>query len=138
MVKKSVAAKREGIEVNRHSPARFKKLKDGWVKDNLLGIDWAPASLEKNLPWNEGMEYAKKFGRMPSDFELSTLVDRTKHNPATIEAAKVLELRTAWYWSGVTTAWGAGCAWIVGFGSGYVYSYGKDNSYYVRPVRASK
>jgi len=138
MVKKSVAAKREGIEVNRHSPARFKKLKDGWVKDNLLGIDWAPASLEKDLPWNEGMEYAKQYGRMPSDFELSTLVDRTKSNPATIEAAKVLDLRTAWYWSGVTTAWSAGGAWVVGFNYGYVHGVVKDYSYCVRPVRSSK
>jgi hypothetical protein len=135
MVKKAAVKVKGSLDINRSD--RFKKLKDGWVKDNLLGIDWAPASLEKELPWNEGMEYAKKFGRLPSDFELSTLVDRSKYNPAVIDAAKVLELKTSWYWSGVTTAWGSVGAWCVYFYGG-VSGVDKGDRNYVRPVRSSK
>lgn len=136
MVKKLEASVKGSIEVNRHSPKRFKKLKDGWVKDNFLGIDWAPSLLEKELPWNESMEYAKKFGRLPSDFELSTLVDRSKYNPAVIDAAKVLELKPSWYWSDVTTAWSSASAWYMYFYYGSVSHFVKAYSCYVRPVRS--
>jgi hypothetical protein len=124
---------------------RFEKMTGGWFKDKFLtkvyGKDffWSSDSLEKHLNWKEAEEYAAKFGRQASDFELSTLIDRSKSNPAIIEAASVLNLKTDdWYWSNRQRAFSEGSAWFVSFFDGYVYSDNKANNHYVRPVRSSQ
>lgn len=115
---------------------RFQKLEDGWIKDNLLGIDW---SLEdKKMIWNQ----AKTEGiNLPTIKQLETLIDRTKFNPAIIEEAKVLNLKTDdWYWAAepcMNPGWSDG-AWMVHFGYGLVSIAHKDSNDYVRPVRPSK
>jgi hypothetical protein len=117
---------------------RFEKLPDGWIKDRLLGIDWAPKSLEKKLKWKEAQEYAAKFERQPEVYELETLLDRSKYNPAIIDAAKQLELESNLYWSGTTYADSTDYAWFVYFNDGDVYYVYKVSEYYVRPVRSSQ
>lgn len=127
------------------SPKRIEKLSDGWFRDYFLSriygkdFNWSPASLEKHIPWEEGEEYSKQFGMQPSDFELSTLIDRYKYNPAIIDVAKILGLKTDnYYWSRTPTASLPVSAWIVHFKYGYVSDHGKDDDKYVRPVRLSQ
>lgn len=118
------------------SAVRFVALKDGWVSDNLLGIDW---SLEdKKMSWNQAKEQGIN---LPTTKQLETLVDRTKFNPAIIEEAKVLNLKTDdWYWAAepyMNPDW-SGLAWVVFFIDGYVDGCSKGDSSYVRAVRPSK
>ena len=119
------------------SPDRFVKLEDGWIKDNLLGLDWGPSS-DKTMNWADAKKYAiDKGGRLPTVDELSSLVDRSKRNPATDPI--FTDTKTDdYYWTGTELAGGSGGAWFVGFSSGVVGSYGEDSNGYVRPVRSSQ
>lgn len=127
------------------SPKRIEKLTDGWLLDHFLSriygkdFTWSPSSLDKHIPWREAEEYAKQFGMQPSDFELSTLIDRSKRNPAIIEAAKILDLKTDdWYWSRTPLAGNSDYAWFVDFEDGGMYYSIEASNYYVRPVRSSQ
>ena len=115
---------------------RFKKLKDGWIKDNLLGIDWGKSS-NKRMSWAEAKEYAtKEGGRLPEIDELNSLVDRSKYKPATHPI--FTDTQSSYYWSGTTYAVYTGLAWVVYFGDGYVNGGSKVFEHYVRPVRSSQ
>ena len=115
---------------------RFKLLKDGWVKDNFLGIDWFPE--DKKMTWNQ----AKTEGiNLPTTKQLESLIDRTKFNPAIIEEAKILNLKTDdWYWAEepyLNPVW-SDYAWMVYFDVGIVDGCNKGGTSYVRAVRPSK
>ena len=133
------------------SPDRFENLSDGWFRDRFLTAcygkkyDWSPEALEKYLVWQAAQDHAMSFcdqtfnSRQPDDFELSTLIDRSKREPAIIDAAKILGLKTKdWYWSNRPVAGYSSFAWCVGFSSGLVFNCGKDGEFYVRPVRLSQ
>ncbi|GEM_PF-4099481 len=142
MAKKIEVIKDIGFLELLHNSARFKKLSDGWFRDHFLSrlygkdFNWSPASLEEHITWQEAELYAKGYGVQPSDFELSTLIDRSKYNPATIDAAKILGLKTDdYYWSRTLFAGDSVDAWRVHFKYGYVSDYGTDGIGYVRPVR---
>jgi len=113
---------------------RYVVLKDGWTRDTKTGLEWGQSS--DRLP---NFSACEKFcvesgGRMPTVNEYLTLIDRTKHNPAT----DISCMKSDWYAASDPVVWSAGDVWCVGFGSGRV-SYGcKDNYYYVRPVRSSQ
>ena len=120
------------------SAKRFKKLKDGWVKDALLGVEWGPSSTEK-MTWKDAIEYCKKQGgRLPEADELITLVDRSKHHPA-INAVAFPDTKTDdVYWTATELSGDPGYAWGVGFLYGLVLDGSKGFDYYVRPVRSSQ
>lgn len=133
---------------------RIKKLPDGWFRDEFLSllhkrkVEVSPAELYKYIPWQQGREYAASLAnknyplcRMFNVFEWETLRDRTKYNPAVIDAASALELKTDdWHWTDedLTAAGSPGYAWVVDIKNGSVLGSGKDNEYYVRPVRFSQ
>ena len=121
-----------------HSKDRFEKLEDGWVKDNLLGLDWGKSS-EKTMTWMEAKEYAtKEGGRLPEVNELHSLVDYSKHHPA-IDKDFFSDIKTDdYYWSGTSLASYSDGAWVVGFFSGGVSNGYKGSNDYVRSVRASQ
>ena len=119
-----------------HDSARFEKLSDGWIKDNLLGVDWAPSS-EETMEFKKAQDYCvKQGGRLPEIEELQSLVDYRKHDP-TINEIFADAKTDDWYWSGTDTAWNKNYAWCVGFVSGGVGGVKVGNNY-VRPVRASQ
>lgn len=119
------------------NPDRFVKLRDGWIKDTLLGIDWGPSS-EKIMDWEAAKKYCEDLrGWLPNMLELITLIDYTKRNPA-INPIFADTKTDDWYWSGTPVAGYESVAWIVDFSYGYVGSYYKDGINYVRPVRASQ
>ena len=131
---KAVEVKSEFLSKLR-AQDRFQKLEDGWIKDNLLGIEWGPGS-EKVMNFKEAQKYCVEAGgRLPEIEELALLADRSKRNPA-INAAVFTDIKTDdWYWSGTSVAGDPGFAWVVGFSSGGVDDHRKDYSNYVRPVR---
>jgi hypothetical protein len=117
---------------------RFFKRPDGWIKDNLLGLDWGPSS-GKRMEFEEAQEYCAKLGaRLPELRELHSLVDYTKANPAVHDAFKDDTRTDDWYWTATEVKKYPSCAWCVAFLYGIVLYYGKDDILYVRPVRASQ
>ena len=143
--KKKIVTSEEDFLTLLRSPNRMEKLSDEWFRDRFLSMiygknfDWAPDSLEKRIPWQEAEEYAAKFGRQAEDFELQTLIDRSRRNPAIVVGAEPLKLKTNdCYWSKTPLANSSGTAWCVVFSNGYVYSGSKGSSNYVRPVRSSQ
>ena len=136
-----------------HSSDRLEKLSDGWFRDRFLTmfygkkLDWAPDNLEKHIKWQLAQDHAKSFcdqtynARQPSVFEWETLRDRTKYNPAIIDAAKALNLKTDdWYWTGedLAVAGSPSGAWCVGLENGVVDLNDKGSGICVRPVRVSQ
>lgn len=133
---------------------RIKKLPDGWFRDEFLSllhrrkVEVSPVELYKHIPWQQGRDYAASLAnknyplcRMFNVFEWETLRDRTKFNPAVIDAAKILELKTDdWHWTDedLTAAGDPGFAWVVLIKGGGVLDYGKGSNLYVRPVRFSQ
>lgn len=116
---------------------RFEKLEDGWVKDNLLGLDWGPSS-NKLMDWEEAKKFcADKGGRLPEIQELQTIVDYSNYKPAINTEFFPDTKIDDWYWTGTTVARWSVSAWVVPFNHGYVYNYGKDGGFHVRPVRPS-
>ena len=132
---------------------RFQKLDDGWIKDNLLGIDWGPSSVNP-MTWKEAKEYcASQGGRLPKVNVLANLVDRNKHNPA-IDTNFFSDTKSnSWFWTSTEVPQDLSLAWMVDFiNANYllnatwlkVFTCGninycnKDSSNYVRPVRSCK
>ncbi len=143
--KKKIILPGDGICALMNSPDRLEKVSDGWFKDHFLSrffgkeYFWSPPSLEKHITWKEGEDYAAKYGMQASRFEYSTLIDPTKYNPALIEVAKVLELKTDdCYWTRDPFAGDSGFAWCVYPRGGGVFYCGKGFHSYVRPVRVSQ
>lgn len=119
------------------SPERFTKLDDGWIRDKYLGIDWGSSS-DKRMNWNAAKTYcSKEGGRLPERFELLSLVDDTRRDPA-INKEIFSDTVSDLYWSGTTYAYWSDDAWIVSFGVGHVYDVDKAGNYCVRPVRSSQ
>jgi hypothetical protein len=119
------------------SPDRFQKLEDGWIKDNLLGLDWGPSS-DTRMNWSDAKKYATdKGGRLPTVDELASLVDRSKRKPA-IDPVFTDTKTDDYYWTSTPYAGSSGDAWCVGFYVGIVGYCLKGNSSYVRAVRASQ
>jgi hypothetical protein len=137
-----VSAKKKGPNVRAgflgllRSPERFQKLKDGWVKDTLLGLDWGPSSTNR-MNWKDAQKYCvDQGGRLPEIDELANLADRSKYKPAIHPI--FTDTQSSYYWSGTTSAGSTVYAWDVYFYYGNVYFGNKTYEYYVRPVRSSQ
>lgn len=119
---------------------RFEKLKDGWIRDHLLWLDWGPTA-EKRMDFKAAEEYCKaKGGRLPTIDELRLLIDYQEFRPAVNKDFFGDTKFDDWYWSGtkcVNPNWSS-YAWCVFFGNGVVLTNRKDTTNYVRPVRASQ
>ena len=74
--------------------------------------------------------------RLPSVKELLFIVDNSKHSPSIDNQFQ--NTISNYYWSSTTFASNTSGAWFVYFSNGYTYNYYKDNSYYVRCVRAGQ
>lgn len=123
----------------KHSPDRFVELKDGWIADRLLRLDFSPASLEKEERWQEAEMYAAGYGRQLSDYEAETLIDRRECHPSMIKAAAILGLKPLFkYWTQVREA-GGGIQYYLCYlpESGVIMASHRLDRHIVRPVRRS-
>ena len=137
MAKQKVAVIKGNLLDKFQSPDRFKKLKDGWIKDNLLGLDWGPSSANTMI-WKDAEKYCKDLGgRLPEVNELQSLVDYSKHHPAINPI--FLDTKTDdYYWSATKVAGFPDYAWLVGFSYGLVGYWCKGHGGYVRSCRSSQ
>ncbi len=118
---------------------RFHRLKDGWVLDRLLGLEWGPVSAKRMNFANAGKYCAELVGRLPTSKELMTLIDHGRHDPAIVETFVKETPTNDWYWTGTRCVWpGSTSAWCVSFNSGIVDYRNEFFGYYVRPVRVSQ
>jgi len=122
---------------------------DGTVTDNNTGLMWQQATADINKDnviddndkrnWQEAKNECENLSfagysdwRLPSLFELTTIVDYDRFNPA---INSVFSCESSYYWSSGSYTNGASSAWFVNFFYGYDGWDDQSNSYYVRCVR---
>lgn len=110
------------------------------VTDNNTGLVWmksddgTPRDWQGAVDYCNGLDYAGQTDwRLPTRFELKSLVDYGRTNPA---INPVFTCKSSYYWSATTSANYPAYTWVVGFYAGVVGWYGKTDSYYVRCVCA--
>jgi len=130
---------------------------DSIVTDSVTGLQWQDEPYTndeltaynnntengKVLFWQTAITYCENLTldsyddwRLPNLNELKSLVDRTKSNPVIVNG--FVNSSSNDYWSSTTNVDYSNFAWIVFFDYGNVsYNY-KDDSYYVRCVRAGE
>jgi len=108
------------------------------VTDTETGLVWQK-SYVGDKTWEEALAYCESLTysgysdwRLPDKNELSSLVNYGKYHPA---ASDFPDMPSEYFWSSSTYIYGTNLAWLVDFDGGYVSSYNKTNSYYVRCVR---
>jgi hypothetical protein len=118
----------------RTDPVRFIKRPDCYL-DTKTGLEWSLVNYGP-MKWHNAMDQfdGPKGWRVPTIEELLTLVDYTKHDPAT----ELPWMVSAYCWSSTTSADLTRYAWRVGFNYGYAYCDFKYYSHYVRAVRGGQ
>ena len=112
---------------------RFKKIEEGIV-DTQTGLIWKSEDEPGEYTFDEAIEYTKNTDwRLPTIAELSSILDRTKHNPA---SDPIFNMRSSFYWSSSQHANSSGGAWYVVFNDGYVNYSGRNHDGHVRLVRS--
>jgi hypothetical protein len=122
--------------------ASFSK-SDNIVTDSTTGLQWQDDAVGNTMPWEEAIAYCKALEldtysdwRLPNVNELKTIVDRSKYNPAIVSG--FTNFGSSYYWSSTSSKDSTYIAWIVHFYFGGVYNSNKNDSYYVRCVRAGE
>ena len=103
------------------------------VHDTTTGLEWQHEHAGP-MTWQAAMDYAAKIGdgwRLPTVFELVTLVDYERHTPASAFPA----MPVVAFWSSSSYAGSASNAWYVNFYHGHISNDGKTSTSYVRCVR---
>ena len=128
------------------TPSTFKDAGDGTVADSLTGLQWqkdtAPGTdgighfaLKDAVTYCDNLELAgAKDWRLPSRFELQTLLDYNKSEPPVIADA-FTGTQADWYWTASPTPGASSPSWFVDFSTGYSYGTVTVDSYHVRCVR---
>ncbi len=123
------------VELNTQKPLT-------WI-DLKTGLEWQYETPGR-MTWYQAQEYAtslsldgKKGWRIPTVSELESLLDRTKFRSdgRPIMREDIPFRDELPYWSSTTYEANSRSAWIVLFDGGYILSYYKWNTYYVRCVR---
>jgi len=122
----------------------------GTVKDNITGLCWEKDGSTSGKTWQEALNECSnldlgghKDWRLPNIKELQSIVNYGNWFPAIGEdtvggsgtGAPFVNTVSNSYWAGTSYADRPSYAWCVYFGNGYVGSYGKASTYYVRCVR---
>ena len=120
-------------------PSNWSKKGAPTWKDPQTGLEWQGESPGR-MTWHEGREYAAALSlngridwRLPSLWELETLLDRTEYRPVMRRAIPFRDKLS--YWSSTTFEDNLNNAWIIMFDGAYLLSYYKSNLYYIRCVR---
>jgi hypothetical protein len=150
---------------------RFVDNADGTVTDMLTGLVWLKDASCGDLAgtdgggmadWTTALSAAALLAdgtcgltdgsaagawRLPSRFELESLLDLEYYGPALSNAAGTAQwsegdvfagVQSNFYWSSTSGAGYPSFAWSVDLNGGVVYSYGKTNTFHVWPVRGGQ
>jgi hypothetical protein len=108
----------------------------GLKKGGIMTLEWSKENIGP-MNWNEAIKYCNSLGngwRLPTIEELFTLVDYSKHHPASSDNRII----AAYYWSSTPSAGLSDCAWSVSFNYGGIYYGYKSSNLCVRAVRERK
>lgn len=156
--------KRQYAEILLNEPipiTRFADNKDGTFTDNLTGLIWLKnANCFGMMSWKNAITAAKglKDGvcgpdpagilgdrssagdwRLPTMYELCTLIDFSRRDPALPDGHFFLNIPSGYHWSATTLDGCSEMAWIVYIESGTTcYDDIKNHAGYVLPVRSLK
>jgi len=110
------------------------------VKDSVSGLEFQDDAVGSRMKWEAAISHCEALSlgghsdwRLPNINELKTIADRSKRNPAIVDA--FTHTSSNYYWSSTTYEGNKDNAWVVNFNGGGVYYDGKDGSNYVRCVR---
>jgi hypothetical protein len=119
--------------------SRFIANEDGTTTDTKTGLAWSK-TIAKSINFKAAEQQVSELGegwRIPTDHELLSIVDRSRHNPA-IETEFFPDTESDWYWTSTPCAWNDAAVWVVLFGSGDVYHGPRNYNACVRAVRSSQ
>ncbi len=116
--------------------------KDGdIITDSKTTLQWQDDTTDTTMTWIAAIEYCENLSlggnidwRLPSLNELTSLVDDSRYNPSI--SAVFQNTVSDYYWSSTTLSRKSSQAWNVEFQDGYQYFYAKEDSSFVRCVRA--
>lgn len=111
------------------------------VTDTKTGLAWTKTTIAKDVTYEQAEKAVAALGegwRLPTADELSTLVDRSRHEPA-IDTDAFPDTQCDIYWTSTPCAWNPEAAvWVVGFDLGIVNVLRRGFVGCVRAVRASQ
>ncbi|MBF0627151.1 MAG: DUF1566 domain-containing protein [Magnetococcales bacterium] len=128
---------------------------DGSIADEATGLVWMKnADCWGVLPWADALTKIRDLNtgattcdgytgtdrdwRLPNRFELQSLIDYSRRNPALPASHPFSGVQSNIYWSATTYAGNTVNAWNVIIDIGRVYNDSKTSSYYVWPVRGGQ
>ena len=106
-------------------------------------LEWSDTLLDgKTVDYKAALAAVEALGegwRLPTRFELESLLDLSRHDPA-IDIEKFPDTKSSWYWTSTPCAWNDTAVWVVHFHYGNVhYSFPRNYDYAcVRAVRAGQ
>ena len=106
-------------------------------------LEWSETLLDgETVNYEKAEKAIKKLGdgwRFPTRFELESLLDLSRHEPA-IDTEKFPDTKSTYYWSSSPCAWNETAVWVVLFSLGYVdvSSSRRYDLACVRAVRSSQ
>jgi len=113
------------------------------VEDSVSKLQWQDDAVGEDINWQGAIDRCKSLSlggyndwRVPNINELKSIVDRSKLNPAIVDAFEHTQSND--YWSSTTHKGYSSSAWFVYFYNGDVDGYRKDGSGYVRCVRGGQ
>ena len=109
---------------------RFEKVDDGY-RDIKTGLIQKDEDEEGRFTYEEAMALTTDNWRLPTIEELISIVDYTKHQPAT----ELPNIESSYFWSSSSYANDSSYAWAVNFSYGYSYRGGRGYGRCVRLVR---
>jgi len=130
------------IGVSSFLSAEFTKV-GNVVTDSKTGLVWQDDAVGSTMSWQSAIDYCEALSldiyedwRLPNVNELKSIVDKSKNNPAIVNG--FTNTNSSGYWSSTTVLGYEDIAWGVYFNYGGDGWYPKDDSRYVRCVRAGQ
>ena len=111
------------------------------IKDTFNSIVWLKQPVKSTYTWELASEYCMEDiagytdWRMPTVYELESLLDASVVNPALPAGNKFKDILNSNYWSSTLQAGTSLKAWCVNMGNGAITPLAKTASYNIWPVR---
>ena len=114
--------------------------------DENTALMWQDVAEDRGLilTWNEAKENCEELALegfddwwLPSESEMSTIVDTSRPAGRKIKKGFVYYKKNATYWTSSTYAWNAPHAWAISFKNGLSISVEKERQLHARCVRCS-
>ena len=113
------------------------------VTDSSTKLQWQDDAVGSTMTWQSAIDHCEALvldthedWRLPNKNELISIVDYSKNN-SSIDS-HFQNIISSYYWSSTSYARYTNNAWYVYFGNGYTYYNNKNDSNYVRCVRAGQ